>query len=516
MKPFIVVTTAPWATERNAMVERLERELDAGHMATGVPYYMHRGTEQASHVPNYTDAITEGIKRASSFGCTHITLLPDDAILVPHFVEALSRLIEQRPDDHLCLLSNHPSAKAAFDAGAVGYTTSFGSVLFGGTLRVSEWEDYLRWRDEVLTAESRLPFDNGVNLWLALQGRKTFKPLPSLCEHDTSLDSMLGNQWQENDPTQRAFRHSAVFHADADLRQTDWRGPFDPEGLGHMIETSAVVPDLGATFPNQAWELVYATKPESWDIERMYELARGTPVDANHVMLATPAYAGTELAMVQSRDMVERDLHTNGIKVTRLTTTGDSLVTRGRHSLVHSFLSSPCSHLLMWDADIECVYSDTVRKMMATGYDVIGGAYPYRDGTGKVVCSPLIDGEYVRMEMRDDMCMPVREIGTGFLLLSRASVIKLAMAHPDTLYRSDMFDTRGAPMWALMDAKIVNRRYLSEDYYFCHLWRQLGGEVLVYGPAQFRHWGKLPSDGHIATAWKKQFGGFPGLTEAAE
>lgn len=483
------------------MVERLRSRLEPECAAEGTRVVFHAGEDRTSHVPNYTAAIKRAVAVAHAEGATHVTLLPDDAILCSHFVSVLHRLIEQRPDDHLCLLSNHPGAAAAHAAGAVGYTTTFGSVLMGGTLRVEDWERYLDWRNAVLA--SQVPFDDGVNLWLASQGRRTFKPLPSLCEHDTTLDSMLGNQWQENDPEQRIYRHSAVFFPEADLRCMDWR-PWDGEGMGHM-SSDLNVPHLGHTFPRQCWQMVLATRPDTWDIEGMYREYRGGDVEENHVMLATPAYAGTELAMEQSRSLVERDLASHEVRFTRLTTHGDSLVTRGRHTLMHIFLMSPCSHLLMWDADIECLFPNSVRDMLATGYDVIGGAYPFRDGTGKVVANPVVerrDGQYYKVIESDDLgCIRVREVGTGFLMVSREAIIRLAMAHPELLYVSDMLDTRGAPMWALFDARIVDRRYLSEDYYFCKLWRDLGEHVYVYGPAKFRHWGKLPSDGHITTAW---------------
>ena len=500
MKPLLVVTTAPWLPERASMVERLRADLAPQCAALGVTCIFHEGEDRASHIPNYTAAIRKAVDFAQFAGdVSHITLLPDDAILVPHFVEVLSRLIEHRPDDHLCLLANHPEAKAAHARGETGYYTSFGSVLFGGTLRVSDWWAYLQWREEALGA-AITSFDDGVNLWLALNGRKTWKPLPSLCEHDTTLESTLGNAWQ--DAQGLTVRHSQAWEPTADLRQRDWREFYDPEGLGHTVEGPGRSPDVGLTFGGQHWGLVNKVRPAYWDIECMYEAARGGPVDAStHVMMATPAYAGTELAMEQSRSLVERDLSAHDITSTRLTTSGDSLVTRGRHSIMHEFLTSPCTHLLMWDADIEVEHPGCVRAMLATGHDVIGGAYPFRDGSGKVVANPIRQDGKIVITVGEDGCIPVSEVGTGFLMVSRKAIVELCKLHPELLYTSDLFESKGCPMWALFDTAIVGNRYLSEDWFFCLLWRNAGHQVYVYGPAGFRHWGKLPSAGHIADAW---------------
>lgn len=508
--PLIVVTTAPWATERTPMVERLLAQLEPECRAFGIALVVHQGEDRSSHIPNYTAALRKAIDLARFQGdATHITLLPDDAILVPHFVEVLCRLIEQRPNDQLCLLSNHAGARAAYDDGATGYYTTGGSILFGGTMRVAEWEDYLDWRERALAAP--IPMDNGVNVWSILRGVECWKPLPSLCEHDTTLDSMLGNQWQEEDPAARILRHSQVWYPVADLRMHDWREP-KPIAAGAGTGNNAgnkASPHLGRTFKGQHWDIVRACKPEAWDLEAMYTAERmGVPVSEDpHVMLVVPMF-GEPAAILSKTDpgrrAVVKDLLDNGVDVTELRTPGDSLVQRMRQRVMHQFLKSPCTHLLWWDADIELLTPHVVREMVGHGKAIVAGAYPFKDNSGKVVCNiRREDFEAGTMKVQGG-CVQVLDAGTGFMLVERRVHVELAKAHPELLHLSLNYDDRDEPLFALYDTSIDKREYLSEDYQLCRLWQRHGGEVHVYLPAKFKHWGIYGYEGSFEQQWDMQ------------
>lgn len=486
MKTFLVVTTTPWHTDRTPMVDRLRRELHAQCEDHNVGHYFHVGTDRDSHITNYWNAIRVALHRARDRGDTHITLLPDDAILVPHFVEVLQRLVEQRPDDHLCLVSNHPGApKLGNDV--PGYYTIGGSLLFGGTMRVDDWRAYLDWREEALNPEAMVPFDHGVNLWHVLQGTRCFKPLPSLCEHDTTLESTLGNEWQEKDPAQRVLRHSQVWQPEADLRGRDWRGD---------------APDIGRTFKGQHWDLVRALKPSHWDVEAMYRAERhGAPVSASpHVMIAVPLFGEPAQILGKtepSRRAVADHLTDHGISVTIMQTPGDSLVQRMRQRVMHEFLKSPATHLLWWDADIECLTPECVAQMVAQDKGIIAGAYPFKDTTRRVVCN-LIEEHLLSGSVKVvGGCLEAQDAGTGFMLVRRDVHVRLAEAHPELMHLSLSHDDRDEPMWALYDTMLDRQRLLSEDYAICRLWQRLGEKVYVYLPARFKHWGLHGFEGSL-------------------
>ncbi len=237
--------------------------------------------------------------------------------------------------------------------------------------------------------------------------------------------------------------------------------------------------------------LALRTSPPG-DIEATYAGVRGGPVSATpHVMLATPAYNPPALEFLSSREAVTQDLLRSGIGVTSLLTPGDSLVMRGRHVIMHEFLKSEATHLLFWDVDIVPCDPHVVARMVETGHEIIGGACPFRGETGQVVCNiRQVDKARKLIDTDDTSSVLVNEVGTGFLLMARTAIVAMCEAHPELLYFADLPNAFGEPMWSLFDTKIQDRRFLSEDYYFCQLWREMGGDVRVFVPFEAEHWGR--------------------------
>ncbi len=251
------------------------------------------------------------------------------------------------------------------------------------------------------------------------------------------------------------------------------------------------------------WEMLDST-PDTWDIEAMFTANRGAPISAGpHVMLATPAYNPPGLEFLRTRERVCDDLHKHGINFTVLTTPGDSLVMRGRHAILHEFLCSEATHLVFWDVDIEPLDPGVVRLMMEAERPVLGGACPFRGESGRVVCNLTAESRAKKtIDIDADGCAEVDEIGTGFLLMERAALVALCEAHPELLYFADLPTAHGLPMWALFDTEIRDRRFLSEDYYFCRLVRDAGMQVAAYVPFEAQHWGRKGFRASFTTAWK--------------
>ncbi len=244
------------------------------------------------------------------------------------------------------------------------------------------------------------------------------------------------------------------------------------------------------------------TASPTWDVtgdlEAMYTAHRGAPVSSTpHVCIMSAVYR--EDAIVASicdasRMAVENDLEAHGIHVERSGFNGDSLVQRMRQRSVHRFLKSPCTHMLFWDLDIEAIDPTCVRKMLATGYDVVAGACPRKSMVDRrIVCNlwpedheRLINGETAAFPKG---CIEVQDAGTGFMLISRKALIDTMQAHPELLHWSRSVLDLNEPLWAIFDTGVVDGVYQSEDFMFCRHWQQLGGKVYVYVPAAFRHYG---------------------------
>lgn len=406
-------------------------------------------------------------------GVTHVVFLPDDALLHSGYVRQVREIIEAAPDAVVCGMVNseHPGARSP------GYWTSDGCTLHSGIFPVAALREALAWRERHLLNPSLshrdggVAGDEGVNLWAMATGRRILKPVPSLIDH-APLVSLDGNGHQ--DKVKTVHRQAVV--------------PPDP-GASWANVDFGLVPDIGRTYRGNHWRLVTDTfAGPSW-LEKAFAVERNGPVhSAPSVLLSTPVYGGS--ARVEFFAAVNAEasaLKSSGVTCGVQQSEGDSLVQRGRNELVWRFLASPFTHLLFWDADVVPVRAGYVAEMLGKGHDVIGGAYPYRAGTPRVVAS--FHGAELTMV---DECIDALDVPTGFMLISRRALLAMARRYwSEMFYRSDHRDDMGAPRLAFFDCGVRDGRYLSEDYLFCRRWQQMGGRTYLYAPAEFEHWGTV-------------------------
>lgn len=429
-------------------------------------------------------------------GADWIIVLNDDALPCVGFVGVVRAALQARsPLDPVCFYTAH--AKAG-DVRGHWYTTHDDLVGVACALSREAAIDFLEWVDANPKVDD-FSDDGRLNLWAMARGRKIHTTVPSLVDHQLPNSSTVG--------TVNVHARRPVVPPTGAERDISWSPQF--------ANSNPYVPHLGRGRAGNHWELLHRSAVVNTElIERAYTVERhGKPVSAKpHVFIAMPAYVTPEMAVRVSAQRICDDLEANGYTASLFETPGDSLVTRGRHCLMHEFLRSSATHMLQWDADIECLDPTAVRRMVETGLDVVGGAYPWRDGSGRVVANPMLTDEERRagggsvVVDPQTKTLPVAEVGTGFLLTSRKMIVDLMARHPELMYEADLEPYVGHPMWALFDAHIEmrshgRRRYASEDWRFCQLARAGGYGVHVYYPPVFRHWGKTPHQGHILKAW---------------
>lgn len=180
----------------------------------------------------------------------------------------------------------------------------------------------------------------------------------------------------------------------------------------------------------------------------------------------------------------------------------ESLIPRGRNYLCDNFLKSKCTHLLFIDADIQFEAEDIVR-MIRKDVPLIGGVYPKKKLHwdrihGRVstmarlldyVVTPISDTDVIENIYEP---FPVRYVGTGLMLIQRQVLEKMKAAFPMRMYYAE-----GKPYQLFFDCVIKDGQYLSEDYYFCDVWREMGGTVYAAYWTRTTHWGLMNYDGNI-------------------
>lgn len=169
---------------------------------------------------------------------------------------------------------------------------------------------------------------------------------------------------------------------------------------------------------------------------------------------------------------------------------GDSLVSRARNNLASQFLASDCTHLLFIDCDI--VFEPWhVARLIQHDLPLVCGMYPLKQTRPSWV-SNAVPGKDV--DARG--LLEVREAGTGFMLVHRSVFEQMTTRYPEIGYTKDDNEKGTHPRFDFFsvgcytDGVTQRKRYLSEDYYFCQRWRDMGGSVVLDTRIRARHIGR--------------------------
>jgi len=252
-----------------------------------------------------------------------------------------------------------------------------------------------------------------------------------------------------------------------------------------------------------------------------------------HLFIATPCYGG----VVQEQYMrsvcdLQRLLDKLNISFDFHTISNESLVTRARNSLIAKFIGDKkASHLIFIDADIG-FNPKSVLRLLALNEDVVGGCYPKKNVNWEKVKTVLKDRpetniddlhpqgldyvvNIVAEENRGQKEVPIRDgfvkvmnIGTGFLMIKKKAIRKMIEKYPNDTYMNDISgydsDQTKGNFYLFFDTMVhpETRRYLSEDYAFCHKWMNCGGSIWMDLFSPLTHSGNFNYQGNVISALK--------------
>jgi hypothetical protein len=198
------------------------------------------------------------------------------------------------------------------------------------------------------------------------------------------------------------------------------------------------------------------------------------------ILFCTPAYGGMVTAEhFKSCLNLKEDLTKLGVAHDWLIGVNESLVTRARNEMTSSFLKTDHTHMMWLDADIG-FSSEDVAKLWNLGTDIAVGAYCMK--RHDMPLSAWKDGKLIKIEECPAEPFEVDFAGTGFMLLARGVVEKLAET-------AETYEGPHGRVAALYMTPIHNDGFESEDYHFCRKAREAGFKIIADPSIRLGHWG---------------------------
>ena len=235
------------------------------------------------------------------------------------------------------------------------------------------------------------------------------------------------------------------------------------------------------------------------------------------IFIATPMYGGMCTGQYTSSLLeLVAQLGSKNYEVVYSKVYNESLITRARNTLANEFLASNADYLFFIDADHGFVASE-IFKMIESDVDLIGAVYPMKNiNWGRIISAHEMGnkdlekyGGYFSANLKQtddgkttivlDKPVEVENVATGMMLIKR-NVFEKMIPSCDTYASagSDGIINRENKVYEFFKTEIDDEILLSEDYYFCKKWSDLGGTVYAAPWVQITHFGSYEFKGSFA------------------
>lgn len=229
------------------------------------------------------------------------------------------------------------------------------------------------------------------------------------------------------------------------------------------------------------------------------------------ITIATPMYGGNcsgpfTIALLSLVKSLEREGHI--VRFSALY--NESLINRARNSLTNIFINSDSDKLVFIDGD-QSFDTEGTMKMILEDVDIIGAPVPLKTINWENAKAAILRGEdpmkYTakyninfknaedRQKVRDGYQekLPVVHIGTGLMAVKREVFEKMMPITDKYIVGREVTGIGEANsyvynFWSIEVDK-ESQVLLSEDYYFCKKWSELGGEIYVAPYVKTKHYG---------------------------
>lgn len=270
---------------------------------------------------------------------------------------------------------------------------------------------------------------------------------------------------------------------------------------------------------------------ESIDIQIREYIARNKP----KCCILTPCYGGTVFvnymcSLIQTIDLFKQYQFPLQVEFCK----NDSLVSRARNNLMAKAMYDPeTTHIMFIDSDITWDPLD-IFKLILSEKVLVGGVYPLKHYFWEKLIPPAssldkekektpvetwlekrknnphlmktsTEAEIIQQNLLkyninyqsnfleiDNNLSEVRHLATGFMMIRRPLVEAMIRAFPSTKYVDDvsfLVGDQNKYAYALFDCGVEDGHYFSEDWMFCHRWKQLGGSIFIDVSIRLMHTG---------------------------
>ena len=195
----------------------------------------------------------------------------------------------------------------------------------------------------------------------------------------------------------------------------------------------------------------------------------------------------------------------SGVKLTTIFLGNESLIQRGRNTIAHHFMELPdATHLLFIDADIKFRVEDIV-KMIQADKSLIIGPVALKGYNWDEIRKAAVNGEddigrtggvfninhLPGIDMVDENEPFEIEHGGNAFMMIRRDVFETLKPHTPIYTNGGRSLPDGVEIYDYFRVEINKdtNHLLSEDYFLCHSYRQVGGKVWCAPWVETGHFG---------------------------
>lgn len=225
-----------------------------------------------------------------------------------------------------------------------------------------------------------------------------------------------------------------------------------------------------------------------------------------HLVIGTPMYGGMCTSeYTQSMIHLSEAANKSGVKFTTIFLGNESLIQRGRNTISHHFMNIPdATHLMFIDADIKFRVEDVVR-MIKADKPLIIGPVPLKGYDWEAIRHRALNNEedisrtggifninHLPDNSMEDENEPFEiEHGGAAFMMIRRDVFENLKPHTPIYTNGGASVAPGEEIHDYFRVEINNdtQHLLSEDYFFCHSYRKIGGRVWCAPWCEVGHFG---------------------------